>query len=170
MPDPYLRRANSGDIDLLFRWANDGVTRENAFNTHEILYADHQKWFSEKLSSSDSVIYIYCEEDTPIGQARIDVDGDTGLISYSVDSAHRLRGHGGRLLALLETTVLSDLPSMKLLVGRVKKTNIASQHKFEQLMYEKVEKDSYFEYRKVPAIIPPEKNPNIYRWGSFTDI
>ncbi len=149
MSEPYLRRANEGDVDLLFRWANDNTVRENAFNTQSIAYDDHVKWFAHKLTSDDSAIYIYCQEDMPLGQARVDVDGDCGMISYSIDGRYRLQGHGGRLLALLEAAVLSDTPHVKLLTGQVKKTNIASQNKFEQLKYERTEKEGYFEYAKV---------------------
>ena len=148
MSEPYLRKAVERDIDILFYWANDSITRENAFNTSGIEYTDHQKWFAEKLRSSDSILYIYCVNDRAIGQARIDVDGDNGLVSYSIDSEHRYQGHGGRLLSLLESTAVLDLPHLKALVARVKKSNTISQRKFEQRMYVKNEKDDYYEYCK----------------------
>jgi RimJ/RimL family protein N-acetyltransferase len=165
MTDPYLRRATTEDVDLLFRWANDSTTRENAFSTQKIAYADHVKWFAEKINADNSVLFIYCQDRVPIGQARIDIEGDLGIISYSIDSAYRLHGHGGRLLALLEAVVLSDFPNVKLLVGRVKKTNIASQRKFEQLMYEKKEKDTHFEYYKAPAPLSAHELPIISGGG-----
>jgi len=149
MNDTYLRKANINDMDLLFRWANDESVRNNAFNTEEIKYEDHKKWLIGKLNSDNSVIYIYCQGDVPIGQIRIDnLNGDSGVITYSIDSAFRLRGHAGKLLTILDVTVKTDMPKVKTLYARVKKDNIASQRKFEQQMYKKTEKEDYFEYTK----------------------
>ena len=153
MSEPYLRRADEDDIDLLFNWVNDVVVRQNAFNTKKIEYSDHKKWFYEKLNSDSSIIYIYCVEDgTPVGQVRIDIDNDYGLISYSIDACNRMHGHGGRLLMLLEDIVLQKLPEVDVLVARVKKNNVSSQRRFEKLGYRCVDKDECFEYRKIIAI------------------
>ena len=149
MLDTYLRKAEFSDMDLLFFWVNDDAVRENSFNPQEIEYEDHKEWFANKMSSGSSIIYIYCKGEMPIGQARIDVDGDSGLISYSIENTHRQKGHAGLLLTLLENTVISDLPEVKTLIARVKKSNIVSQRKFEQRMYEKLECGNCFEYRKI---------------------
>ena len=144
----YLRKAGLNDMDLLFRWANDDTVRENAFTTGKIAYEDHKKWFAEKTDSDSTIIYIYCHNDTPIGQTRIDFDGYAGLISYSIDSAHRRQGHAGVLLTLLEYVAETDFPEMRMLVAQVKKTNITSQRRFEKCRYSMTEKEGYFEYHK----------------------
>ena len=148
MNDIYLRKADYRDLDLLFIWANDETVRENAFNTQMIKFEEHVQWFKEKIISDRCMIYIYCQGDTPIGQGRIDIDGAEGIISYSIDKSYRFRGHGRILLELLEAAVDSDLPAVEVLVAKVKKANIASQRKFDQRLYDKTEKDDYFEYRK----------------------
>lgn len=152
----YLRKANMDDMDLLFRWANDDSVRENAFNTHKINCNEHEKWFLEKLTSDKSVIYICIYGQTPIGQVRLDIDDGDGLISYSIDSAYRLQGHGSVLLSLLEVTVKNDFPSIKGLTARVKKTNIASLRVFEKLLYQRDEKDEYIEFKKATGNAPLE--------------
>jgi len=145
-------------MDLLFRWANDTTTRAHAFQPQEIKYDTHQKWFADKLNAKNSVIYIYCQDDVPIAQARIDMDGHFGLISCSVECAYRMQGLGGTLLELLESAVASELPQVKTLVAQVKYANIASQRKFEQGMYEQCEKEDYIEYKKTI-----EANPTVLR-------
>jgi len=148
MSEPYLRKATVDDMELLFEWANDKETRQNAFNSHQITYEEHQKWFLRKLESGNTAIYIYCIEDIPIGQVRIDIDNENGLISYSVDAEHRSRGHGSKTVELLETIVSKETLNLKVLIAKVKKSNIPSQRVFERLHYLISEKDDYIEYKK----------------------
>jgi RimJ/RimL family protein N-acetyltransferase len=148
MSESYLRRAIIDDMDILFEWVNDQATRQNAFNTKQITYDEHKQWFSDKLKSDNSVIYIYCFNDTPIGQVRLDIENGCGMISYSIDINHRSQGHGGRILELMEAYGKTKLPYMKALIARVKKSNVASLRIFERLNYLIEEKDGYIEYKK----------------------
>ena len=69
-----LREVTGKDIDLLFRWANDPVTRQNAFHTEQISYETHRAWFVRMLADRDVMKYILCsassntEEMQDIGQ------------------------------------------------------------------------------------------------------
>lgn len=146
--DVYLRKASLDDMDLLYLWANDVTARENAFSEKKIEYENHKKWFIKKLESSESVIYIYVYHQIPIGQARVDVENDYGLISYSIDCAYRLQGHGRMLLQLMEAYIKIDLPTVTKLLARVKNINIASQHIFDRLYYRKTKMVGYIEYEK----------------------
>ena len=148
MTKSYLRRANADDMDLLFHWANDEATRRNAFNTQQIEYEEHQQWFLEKLKSDITIIFIYYAGETPIGQVRVDINDSNGLISYSIDVDYRSKGHGGRIIEILETTLRAELPDLKVFTARVKKTNIASQRIFERLNYQSTDKDDFIEYVK----------------------
>jgi len=147
--EPYLRKAIPEDIDILFQWANDETTRQNAFNPHKINHEEHKKWFNEKLNSDKTVIYVYCIDKTPIGQIRIDITDNIGLISYSIDSTHRKQGHGKKIIELLEQTLINELPNINKLIAKVKKTNIASQHIFVRLNYSCFKNVDYFVYEKV---------------------
>lgn len=148
MAEAYLKKAEREHMGLLFEWANDKAVRQNSFNTKRIDYESHQKWFSEKINSKESVIYIYCYNEIPMGQVRVDIKKDNGLISYSVDSKYRSQGHGGMILLLLEATIKESFSRVKYLCAKVKKTNIASQKRFEQFSYEKKERTEFIEYRK----------------------
>lgn len=148
MAEAYLKKAECEHMRLLFEWANDEAVRDNSFNTQRIDYESHQKWFSEKINSNESVIYIYCYNEVPTGQVRVDVEDDYGLISYSVDSKYRSQGHGRMILLLLEAIIKESFPRVKYLCAKVKKTNIASQKRFEQFLYRKKERTEFIEYRK----------------------
>ena len=148
MSVPYLRQATSEDMNLLFQWANDETTRQNAFNTEKISLEEHKQWFNDKLTSDKTILYIYCIDNISIGQIRVDIDNNIGVISYSIDSAHRKQGHGSRILEILESTIKREIPNVEILIGKVKNANTASQKLFERLKYQSSHKDSYIEYEK----------------------
>ena len=67
--------------DLLFSWVNDEMVRKNSFNTEPITYQEHTRWFKNKLNSDRSFIFICYVGERPVGQIRVDVDNNTGLIN-----------------------------------------------------------------------------------------
>ena len=40
-----LRKVNLNDVELIFKWANDPDVRNNSFNTNQIVWDEHVKWF-----------------------------------------------------------------------------------------------------------------------------
>jgi RimJ/RimL family protein N-acetyltransferase len=81
-----FRYAVLDDSDLYYAWANDLIVRKNSFNSTEINYEHHVNWFSNKLSSKDCLFYLFLnEENTPVGQVRIDKSNDEIVIGISID-------------------------------------------------------------------------------------
>ena len=60
-----LRPVTQDDIKLLFKWANDPEVRLNSFNSKEIKWDEHQKWFKVKIES-DSAWLILEKNEIPI--------------------------------------------------------------------------------------------------------
>ncbi len=54
----YLCKACQDDCNLLFQWANEEVTRKNSFNTAQIKYKDHLKWFDALMIDDNRKQYI----------------------------------------------------------------------------------------------------------------
>lgn len=142
----YLLKAQINDMDLLYKWANDEVVRNNSFNCKKISYLEHKKWFEEKLKTDNSDIYIYYFKDEPVGQIRLDYQDDMALIDFSIDKARRGKGHGTRILDLIESADKKKI--FNNYVGRVKYNNIASQRGFEKMGYKRSDKETYIEYNK----------------------
>lgn len=142
----FLKKASKDDCDLLFNWANDVYSRENSFNSSQINYDEHVIWFDNKLNSNNSNIYIFYYNSFPVGQARIDIENNEGIISYSIDNYYRGQGLSKNMLCLLEKKVNNKVNK---LIAFVKYDNIRSQRKFEQLDYTKLEYKSYIKYYKV---------------------
>jgi UDP-2,4-diacetamido-2,4,6-trideoxy-beta-L-altropyranose hydrolase len=92
------RRAMMADADLLWRWANDPLTRANSSSTAPIPYAGHLAWLRRRLGSDATRIWIFSDGGTPVGQVRFDRDGDSAVTSISVAFEHRGRGFGRAML------------------------------------------------------------------------
>lgn len=143
--DYKLRKVCEEDKDLLYQWANDPGCRENSFHQDPITYEEHCDWFEDKFFSESCDMYLYCEQEKPIGQIRIDWERESGNISYSVISDYRGQGHGSHMLHLAEQETQKRGKS---LTGCVKKDNIASRMAFKKNGYKEKEEDGYFLYVK----------------------
>lgn len=128
-----IRQVVQADCKLLFKWANDKDVRKNAINQKNIPWETHVDWFSSKLTSQNSKIFILELKDQPIGQIRYDEKGDHWLIDYSIDHSYRGLGFGK---IILEKT-LGFFKKNKAR-GIVKSNNIASINAFTSLNFKKI--------------------------------
>lgn len=125
--DVLLRPATIADARMLFEWRNEPETRRNSFNSGELLYSDHLKWLEEKLSDSNSAIFICCRDGVPVGQIRCDMSEDgTGVISYSIDAENRGKGIGREMIKLAMEESRRRFAGLKTVAAYVKSANIAS--------------------------------------------
>lgn len=146
MSNLIIVEARKEDCNLLFNWANEDLVRENSFDSNEIVYEDHCNWFTKKLESPESLIFIVKDEPHSIGVIRLEkTDNDSMLINYSVDVKYRQQGYGTKILNLMK----ENFPNQTL-IGKVKKNNISSIRAFENAGYIKIEHLAYnkFYYRK----------------------
>ncbi|WP_427338100.1 GNAT family N-acetyltransferase [Caloranaerobacter sp. DY30410] len=133
--------------DLLFKWVNDETVRKNSFNTNEIDYEQHKKWFENKIKSSNTFIYIcYIDKKIPIGQIRVDMEDGIGFIDYSIDKKYRGQGYGTKLLKEIVNKFKNEVRNIRRLVGKVKIENIPSQKAFAKAGYRHEKKNDYIEY------------------------
>lgn len=140
-----IRRCREEDIHLLFDWANDPQTRENAFHQGQIKWEDHVKWFNNRINSVHCRIYILESDNVPAGQIRFDKD-EVGelVISYSID--HKLRGKGlGRKIVELGLEEITGWGNK--IKALVKKNNPASIRVFETLNFMKNEDKDFIEFK-----------------------
>lgn len=147
--DYKLRLASYDDIDILYRWANDELTRKFSFRTQRILYSEHVNWFHQKMLSSESEIFIYECNQEPTGMLRLEYNNRKAYISFSVDEECRGHGHGGKILELARKYVIEHKVDIKCLYGLVKYSNTASQKKFEEHHYTREDLPDYIQYNKI---------------------
>ena len=129
-----LRLANENDCRFLYELRNEPLVRNNSFQTAEITYEQHMKWFQKKIDNANVRIYILEQENESIGQVRVEKLGEQGEISYAL--AERARGKGYSKWMLREVVnKLREEGFCEELVAEVKGENIASQKIFRYLGY-----------------------------------
>jgi spore coat polysaccharide biosynthesis protein SpsF len=135
MPKEYLRKVDYSDMELLYRWANDPVTRTNSFHSDPISFEEHKEWFEEKINSPDVSFFIYHYDDHDIGQLRFEFRDNVVMINYSIDPFFRGKGYGHRMIILGDEIIKNEYPAIKSVQAEVKYENKASQHIFRKLNY-----------------------------------
>jgi len=175
-----FRRATIEDAELLFSWANDIDVRRNAFSQQEILWDEHIEWFQKKLKDDKCVIYIACADEKterPVGQLRLDIDGEEAEIDYSVCAEMRGYGYG---TAMVEKVCTMGEAGIKKLTAKVKNTNPFSARVFEKCGFVKTaEHEDYIELeylrsaqdiaKKRKIVICTQKSWNIENAKSFAE-
>lgn len=144
--NPKLIKADFSHAFKLFQWANDKDVRLNAFNSEPIILENHIKWFTEKLKSENTDIYLYCLSGCFVGQVRADKNKDSWVIDYSVDKNYR----GHKIAYNMLKNYMEKFENRRF-IGHVKKNNVASIKTFQKLDFKIAKND------KVKGIITFEK-------------
>lgn len=129
-----LRRAEKEDCHFLYELRNEEEVRKNSFQTEQFSYESHVAWFERKLEEKNTRIYILEKDGERIGQARVDLEGQNGEISYALCPEARGCGYSKWMLGSLEEE-LREQAACRKLIAEVKRENIASQKIFEALSY-----------------------------------
>lgn len=132
----YLRPVKEQDMELLLEWRNDEECRKNFFSSDIVDFDTHKAWFKKMLVNKNEYAYILIDNNIPIGQVRLSVNGTNANISYSIAKEYRGKGYGVDILRLVTEKAFNEMPNITL-VGEVFDTNIASQQVFEKLGFEK---------------------------------
>ena len=133
-----VRSASLGDEEILLRWANDPVTRQNAFSTQPIPAATHKAWFRNRLCNKENCrLYIVETIDrVPLGQVRFERQNKAWEVHYVLAPVFRGRGLGHVMLKAALSKFRADIGDGTLIIGQVKITNPASQKIFQKLGFE----------------------------------
>lgn len=144
MKSCFLRKVLENDCELIFSWANDPICRQNSFQSGKIPFSEHKLWFEEKLKNAKCFFYILVLSGNDIGQIRVDVTDEIGVISYAISPKYRGQGFGNIIIKLIE----NECMNIKELHGEVKVSNIGSCRCFEKNGYSFSEKDGIRTYIK----------------------
>uniref|UniRef100_UPI004048D8EC GNAT family N-acetyltransferase n=1 Tax=Algoriphagus sp. TaxID=1872435 RepID=UPI004048D8EC len=128
-----IRKAVIEDSLTYFNWVNDPVVREQSYNSENISWIDHEKWFNNKIIDPNFHFYIFLNsKDEKIGQIRLQkIDKENCLIGVSIAAEHRGKGYGSRILKMGCKKFLTQNPSI-ILNAYIKETNISSLSIFEK--------------------------------------
>src|SRR5437899_695344 len=90
-----LRPATWEDSRRIWEWRNEEATREASFNTGEVSYEEHERWFSRKLVDPNTRIFIVADlQGGELGYLRFDIKDNEAEISVTIDKNKRRSGYG----------------------------------------------------------------------------
>ena len=142
-----LTRATEEDCRFLYDLRNEEDVRKNSFQTETFSYESHVAWYKEKLGDKQTQIYVLKQDGENIGQARVDLHGVDGEISYALCQKARGYGYAKWMLRCMEDR-LREQAFCRKMTAEVKRENIASQKIFEGLSYSSVSTDYGYIYEK----------------------
>lgn len=97
------------------------------------------------MMGDDSVLqFIMMNGDTPVGQIRLNINGDEAEIGYSIAEEQRSNGYGHKILQLITDTIFVEYSEINVLSAKVKPDNAVSNRLFQNEGYEM----QYYCYKK----------------------
>jgi UDP-2,4-diacetamido-2,4,6-trideoxy-beta-L-altropyranose hydrolase len=125
-----LRRAETGDSERLFQWANDPVARAASFSGAPIPWDDHRRWLEAKLADPACVLFVgTTSTGDALGTVRFEREAASAIVSTTVDPSWRDRGYGAALIRAACRAYLAG-PSPETIEAYVKEENEASRRAF----------------------------------------
>lgn len=136
------RCAVESDLYQLYEWTNDPFVRKNSLNSQTVSYESHHEWFTMKLRSLDTSIYIVeLESAVGVGVVRFERQGNHSILNYSIAPSLRGRGLAKRMLTVAIACHRQVVGSF-LIEATVKLNNNASRKVLENLPFVEVQCDS----------------------------
>jgi RimJ/RimL family protein N-acetyltransferase len=129
--DLVLRPATPDDGPRLLEWRNDAAVVQFSLTGQPVAPAEHANWLAARLTRPSQRLWIAEEAGEPVGQVRVDRNGETGTVSIAVASGHRGRGVGSRMLGALMIEMEAD-EEVGTLLALVHPDNTASLRAFER--------------------------------------
>lgn len=133
-----IRNVRSSDLQSLFKWRNDKLTRKMAFQSEMISLDKHLRWFNQILSNKKTKLYIGEIFSDKIGVCRFDTNIKNGTTEVSINLNPNYRGRSlGKRLLDSGITHFNKIHRNDLL-ARIKPKNKASLKIFKSLGFQEI--------------------------------
>ena len=124
------RKANLGDLQLVFDWANDPAVRNNSYNSQYIALDEHTNWFDRKIQDKNTLFYIAEIDNEPAGMIRFDIGEEHTIINIIIDK--NFRGKKMAVVFLLDCCKYYFEENSKPILAYIKSNNVASIQTFKK--------------------------------------
>ena len=135
MNDSYdqlsLRKVIKNDEDMILTWANDPLVRKGSFNNDIITKDEHTKWFENKLTDPNVLMWIFEVDNCPAGLVRLEKSNNEVVLSYQLAPHFRGKGLASKMLKMAMSEVKNYWQRMKIMAYTVP-GNIASTKSLER--------------------------------------
>ena len=139
-----IRNLKVEDLDDIFVWRNDPVTRKNSINKNQLSYDEHKAWFRKVLRDKNGKYFIGIKNKEKVGLVSyIKEKKKYRNVSININPKFRGKGYGATLLILSQKSreIISE---GSILIAKIKKSNIASFKSFQKAGYIKFSQLKYY--------------------------
>jgi RimJ/RimL family protein N-acetyltransferase len=131
-PRVTLRRVRDVDAARLLEWRNDTEAVRFSVSGRPVTDEEHRRWFTQRRRADGlGHLWIAEEDESPVGQVRVDVSGDVGVVSIAVAAEQRGRGIGSEILRAMVAQVTAD-GTVRILRAVLHPDNVRSLRAFER--------------------------------------
>lgn len=130
-----LRAAHKEDMQKIFEWRNHPGTRKFIFDSRELSFEEHKKWYEKVLQSQTSFLLIGHRGSQELGVLRFDVDLETQEALVSVYLVPGIKGEGLGLLKAGTRWLKKNVSSVKKIKAEIMPGNRASEWAFTEAGY-----------------------------------
>jgi L-amino acid N-acyltransferase YncA len=129
----WLRHARPEDSSFLMEMYNNPDIRKFGSNSCIISHHEHEIWFTERLHSAHSFIYIAFagQDNTPFGYIRFEEKNAVAVLSVAVLPKRQNSGLGLRLITE-GCRKLAQETAVFFIIANVRQDNARSLHVFEK--------------------------------------
>lgn len=132
-PQVHVRLATNADCKTVYDWSSEAEVRAASLSSEPILWEDHQRWFSQRLSDANCVFLIgEARDGHPIGQVRFQVDGNQATISVSLAPVARGLGYGSGVIETGTAVLFSRCGQVEKIQAVIKPQNQSSIRAFQR--------------------------------------
>lgn len=139
-----FRKAEKSDCKIYFDWTNDKSVREQSFNSDEVLFENHEKWFLNKIEDKSCFMLIFQNNNNEnIGQVRVQkTENNRAIIGVSVANEFRGKGYASKIIEIASQNFLNQNIGFEI-SAYIKVENIGSKKAFEKANFQFKEELNY---------------------------
>lgn len=128
-----FRKATLEDSRLLFDWSSDDLVRQNSFNSEQLIFENHNQWFTDKLKDENQLFLIAMVDNQEAGLVRYSLGKNNAVVGISISKQFRGKQLAARFL--VESAKVYFKTNALPIFAYIKKQNIASIKSFENAGY-----------------------------------
>jgi len=131
----FIRKARQEDCKEIFDWWNDPLTRKMMYDTADVEWDVHQKWFNKVTSDDNVLLCLGYDDDSKIGVVRFDRKSELSFeVSINLNPDRRGEGLASVILAKSEE-FFEHIYGQKYIFAKVRVENISSKKSFLKVAY-----------------------------------
>jgi len=133
-----IKKASVKDASFFYKLRNEKTARKNSFNSKNIKYYDHLKWYKKKLKKKNTIFLVaVINNSQKIGTVRYETKKIFTSISINISKKFRNLGFGSKILEKSEKFLKKKL----IIISKIKNNNKASLKIFKKNNYKVLKKN-----------------------------